>query len=305
LGYLLAILNKAILVFHINWVRKIKWLYNFISSVFVNFNIKSGNFHASVAQEYGKIVTLLIQVLLSYLNTFKNGLFPSGKLEEFAFTEEFSIYKLVEALLYNEYPFDESDAIVFQNYQKQKKTGDNKHKQHIIDIVNFSMNSLNINPHWDSLFVKLIPNLKNSHLFAKELLNTALYWLLQYFKITHDYLHAAKLLLMIANAKNAMLTSDRSIRRLIDEIKALIYPGKESVKEGIEYFCEEYFNEYIKVNLAKKQHQNEAENTVERLEYFHCEGAHAASSPQQPLNHQAKNTFRKTESRDAVIEGWE
>lgn len=47
---------------------------------------------------------------------------------------------------------------------------------------------------------------------------------------------------MLANAKNMLLIGDRRIRKVIEEIKRLIYPGKESIKEGIEYFCEEYFN---------------------------------------------------------------
>lgn len=79
-GYLLLILNKTIHTFHINWIRKIKWLYNFIVSSFSNFNIKTTVFHASVALEYSRVITLLVQIILSYLTTFKNGLFPTGKL---------------------------------------------------------------------------------------------------------------------------------------------------------------------------------------------------------------------------------
>jgi hypothetical protein len=110
---------------------------------------------------------------------------------------------------------------------------DNKQKQHIIDIVNFNMKSLNINPHWDNLFAKLIPNLKNSHIFAKELANSSIYFLLQYFKITCNYQHAAKLILMLTNAKNTVISADRGIRRLINELKTVVYPGKEGAKEGI------------------------------------------------------------------------
>lgn len=95
------------------------------------------------------------------------------------------------------------------------------------------MKSLNINPHWDNLLGKLIPNLKNSHIFAKELINSSIYFLLQYFKITFNYQHAAKLILMLTNAKNTMLTTDKSTRRLISELKTLVYPGKESIKDGI------------------------------------------------------------------------
>lgn len=140
---------------------------------------------------------------------------------------------MLEALLYNEYPFDEAEAIVFQNYQRQRKTGDNKQKQHIIDIVNFNMKSLNINPHWDNIFARLIPNLKSSHIFAKELLNSSIYFLLQYFKITCNYQHAAKLILLLTNAKNTIISADKSTRKLIIELKSIVYPGKESTKEGI------------------------------------------------------------------------
>jgi hypothetical protein len=103
---------------------------------------------------------------------------------------------------------------------------ENKQKQHIIDIVNFNMKSLNINPHWDNLLGKLIPNLKNSHLLARELINSSIYFLLQYFKITCNYQNAAKLILMITNAKNIVLTTDKSTKKLINDLKAIVYPGK-------------------------------------------------------------------------------
>lgn len=48
--FLLSLLNKAILTFHINWIRKVKWLYNFVSTIFVNFGIKTTQFHASIAK---------------------------------------------------------------------------------------------------------------------------------------------------------------------------------------------------------------------------------------------------------------
>ncbi len=47
---ILSILNKSIAIFHINWVRKVKWVYNFFVSAFLNFNIRSSTFHASVAK---------------------------------------------------------------------------------------------------------------------------------------------------------------------------------------------------------------------------------------------------------------
>jgi hypothetical protein len=78
------------------------------------------------------------------------------------------------------------------------------------------MKSLNINPHWDNIFGKLIPNLKNSHIFAKELVNSGIYFLLQYFKITSNYQNAAKLILMLTNGKNTVISGDKSTRRLIN-----------------------------------------------------------------------------------------
>lgn len=86
-GLFLSFLNQIILTFQTNWIRKIKWLYNFVTAIFVNFGIKTNHFHASIASEYAHIVNVLTQVLMSYLVTFKNGLFPMGKLEDFAFNE--------------------------------------------------------------------------------------------------------------------------------------------------------------------------------------------------------------------------
>lgn len=49
------------------------------------------------------------------------------------------------------------------------------------------MKSLNINPHWDNLFMKIIPNLKNSIKFAKEILNQALYFMLRYYELSQNF----------------------------------------------------------------------------------------------------------------------
>lgn len=65
---------------HLNWLRKIKWLYSFISNLFINFDIKGANFHESIAQEYSKILLMLVQIVSNYLLTFKSGLFPQDKL---------------------------------------------------------------------------------------------------------------------------------------------------------------------------------------------------------------------------------
>jgi len=100
------------------------------------------------------------------------------------------------------------------------------------------MKSLNINLHWDTLLIKIIPHMKNSASFAKKILQQALYFLLKYFTITRNYQESPKLMLMLANAKNGSFTSDRTIGRLIKEIKENVYPDKPEVKEGIEYFCE-------------------------------------------------------------------
>jgi len=76
-------------------------------NIFMNFTIKNNHFHESIALEYSEVINLMIQIWTSYLVIFKNGLFPCGQLHNLAITDEYSIYKLVEALLYNEYPFDE------------------------------------------------------------------------------------------------------------------------------------------------------------------------------------------------------
>ena len=39
----------------------------------------------------------------------------------------------------------------------------------------------------------------------------------------------------------------------------MIYPERNTVKEGIEYFCEEYFREYVRINLKRKQDEDEKE----------------------------------------------
>ena len=90
----------------LNWYRKVKWLYTFITNTFINFDIKGNGFHESIAIQYSKIMMSLIQLVSSYMVTFKSGLFPQNQLLDLAFNEEYSIYKLIEAILYNDYPFD-------------------------------------------------------------------------------------------------------------------------------------------------------------------------------------------------------
>ena len=87
----------------------------------------------------------------------------------------------MEAILYNEYPFDEAEAVQYQNYQKQRKNHDNKQKQFLIDTVNFNMKSLNINLHWDTMLIRIIPHLKNSFKFGKNIVHQTLFFMLKYF----------------------------------------------------------------------------------------------------------------------------
>lgn len=49
---LLRILNRSISSFGLNWLRKIKWLYEFIVTFFVTFEVKGSNFHESIAIKY-------------------------------------------------------------------------------------------------------------------------------------------------------------------------------------------------------------------------------------------------------------
>jgi len=95
------------------------------------------------------------------------------------------------------------------------------------------MKSLNINPHWDSVFIKIIPNLKNSIIFAKKIVNAALFFFIQYFEITQQFQGAAKFILMLNNAKNTIFISDKQNKYLIDRIKMMVYPSKTEAKEGI------------------------------------------------------------------------
>lgn len=115
------------------------------------------------------------------------------------------------------------------------------------------MKSLNINLHWDSMLIKIIPQMKNSLNFAKQLVYLSLTFLHQYFSITHNFQEAPKTLLMISNAKNSIFTADRRISSMINALKKSIYPERNEIKEGIEYFCEEYFQEQLKYNKKRNE----------------------------------------------------
>jgi len=69
------------------------------------------------------------------------------------------------------------------------------------------MKSLNINLHWDTFFMKIIPNLKNSVGFAQQIIYLSLYYMLKYFELTQNYQNAAKFLLILSNAKNGSLVA--------------------------------------------------------------------------------------------------
>lgn len=81
------------------------------------------------------------------------------------------------------------------------------------------MKSLNINIHWDTILIKIIPHLKNSIQFSKDILYQSLYLLHKYFETTNNYEEAPRLILMLANAKNTIFTSDRTISSIIKKIK--------------------------------------------------------------------------------------
>lgn len=85
------------------------------------------------------------------------------------------------------------------------------------------MKSLNINPHWDSLLNKLVPNIKKSLAFAKKLVNSGLFFFVKYIEITGNHQVAAKLLLMITNAKNSIFSEDKQNKELVRRIKTMIY----------------------------------------------------------------------------------
>ena len=114
--------------------------------------------------------------------------------------------------------------IVFQNYQRQKRDNATGNKQSVIDIVNFNMKSLNINVHWDSMLIKIVPNLQNSPTFAKTLVYSALSFIKLYFQLTSNFDGAAKLVLMLSNARNSFIVNDLKIKKLIEVIKNMIYP---------------------------------------------------------------------------------
>lgn len=84
LSHTLSLLNASISALGMSWMRKIKWLFKFIISIFANYSIKNTHFHESIGLEYSKIINLLIQIITNYLITFKSGLFPSGELQGLA-----------------------------------------------------------------------------------------------------------------------------------------------------------------------------------------------------------------------------
>lgn len=92
------------------------------------------------------------------------------------------------------------------------------------------MKSLNINIHWDTMLIKVIPHLKNSILFGKTIVNLSLYFILSYFQITNNYQEAAKFLLMVANAKNTIFISDKNHASLIRRIKNCVYSDRQEIK---------------------------------------------------------------------------
>ena len=81
------IVNQLITAVGINWLRKVKWLYTFVLNLFVNFDIRGSQFHESIAKEYSKLFVIVVQIVTNYMVTFKNGLFPLGKLNDLAFQE--------------------------------------------------------------------------------------------------------------------------------------------------------------------------------------------------------------------------
>ena len=49
------------------------------------------------------------------------------------------------------------------------------------------MKSLNLNVHWDTLLIKIIPNLKNGVKFGKDVVYQSLLFVLKYFEITNNF----------------------------------------------------------------------------------------------------------------------
>jgi hypothetical protein len=86
--------------------------------------------------------------------------------------------------------------------------------------------------------------------------------------MTNNYQEAPKLLLMLANAKNNIFTSDRKISGLINKIRDSVYPEKPEVKEGIEYFCEEYFNQHIKFSKKRLEEEEQRKKKMGNLAVF-------------------------------------
>ena len=107
----------------------------------------------------------------------------------------------------------------YQNYQKHKKSNDDRKKQQVTDMINLNMKSLNVHPHWDIILTKLVPHLNNSISFGKNILMAALYFIQKYLEITNHFNETPKFLLMMANSKNIMFLTDRRITQMINKIK--------------------------------------------------------------------------------------
>ncbi len=54
---------------------------------------------------------------------------------------------------------------------------------------------------------------------------------------------------MIENCKNTDILKP-NILQIVKEVKSVLYPAKKMIKQGLEFFCEEVFENYI----SKKRH---------------------------------------------------
>ena len=110
-----------------------------------------------------------VRLIKDYLEKFGPGLLP-GCTDMIVGDQETSVYKLVEAVLYNDYPWS-ANGPGLQNYQKGRKPNQNRAKQNLIDTLRFSSQSLNINPHWDNILCHLVPSLVQPVAFATQLVH--------------------------------------------------------------------------------------------------------------------------------------
>ncbi len=68
--------------------------------------------------------------------------------------------------------------------------------------------------------------------------------MLTFYKRSETYFYGGNLIAMIENCKNSQITNQKIVS-ILKEIKMILYPTKKMTKQGLEFFCEEVFENYV------------------------------------------------------------